>query len=440
MSEKKSNHKIMVSFVFALFLFAFIAGCAPAAAKPAEESAAPVAPPSTIKIGILTPLTGNNALYGKQVLDAFQMITDLINTANPDYHMALAKEAGLPNLNGAKIELVVADHKGDTAVAVAEAKRLITDEKVVAMTGQFNSAMTKAVAVVTEQYQIPFLTAGTAVTLTDGSSPLEWLFRFGLNDATYIEDTFKFMKMLNDERNAGIKTVAFMSEDTEFGANIVKEEVKFAAQYGFTVVENINYPASSTNLTSEVLRIKNANPDVVIMASYLSDTILFMRTIKEQNYTPKLIIGQRGGFLQTDFFAAVGKDTEYLLSTGGWSADLNTEVTKELKKLYPEKYSNGIPLIEGMVRDGTNVLFLALAINQAGTTENLKLREALRNLKVDMKTLLLPGEGITINQYGQNTSATGVVMQVQNGVYVTVYPSQFKFADAIYPMPKWSER
>ncbi len=98
-------------------------------------------------------------------------------------------------------------------------------------------------------------------------------------------DTFSFMKMLNDERGADIKTVAFMSEDTN-GANIVTVEERLAEEFGFEVVENIIYPSNSTNLTAEVLKIKNADPDVLIMASYASDAILFMKTIKEQNYLP----------------------------------------------------------------------------------------------------------------------------------------------------------
>ena len=102
----------------------------PVAEEPAAEASAEV-----IKVGFLTPLTGQNATYGGQVLQAARMITDIINEPNPNLHLALAKDAGLPNLNGAKIELVVADHKGDPAVAVAEAKRLITEAGVVAVTG-----------------------------------------------------------------------------------------------------------------------------------------------------------------------------------------------------------------------------------------------------------------------------------------------------------------
>ncbi len=128
------------------------------------------------------------------------------------------------------------------------------------------------------------------------------------------------------------------------------------------------------------------------------------------------------------------------MSSGGWSADLNSDVTRELIKLYPEKYSNGDPLSEGHCKDSSNILFIALGVNQAGTTEAMALREALRNLEVDMSQLILPGLGIDIDQYGQNTLATGVMMQVLNGVYTTVYPVEYEAAQAVFPMPAWDVR
>jgi branched-chain amino acid transport system substrate-binding protein len=291
---------------------------------------------NVIKIGFLTPLSGSNANYGRQCLQGGQMMADLVNDDYPLSQVQLGPGKGLPNLGGARIQLIVADHKSDPEIAVAEAKRLIAEEHVVAITGQFTSAITKAVAVVTEQYKIPLLTAGSAVTLTDGTTDLSWYFRFGLNDATYIKDTFAFVDGLNKTKSANLKTVAFMSEDTEFGANIVKQEVKFAAEYGMKVVANIIYPSNSTNLTSEALKIKAANPDVLVMASYTSDGILFLNTIKEQNWTPRMLIGQRGGFVQQDFLDAMGKDADYICTTGGWSSDLNIAASREVAALYPK--------------------------------------------------------------------------------------------------------
>lgn len=404
-----------------------------------SQSAAPSGEaPEVIRIGFLTPLTGASAALGQQVEWAGNMIVDLINEEHPESHMALAAGAGLPNLNGAKIELVVADHKSDATTAVAEAKRLITEENVVAITGEFTSALIKAVAVVTEQYEIPLLAAGSAVTLTDGSTPLNWFFRFGVNDATYIKDTFDFLDMLNEQQDAGIETVAFVSEDSEFGANIVVQEVKYAEEGGFNIVENINYPASSTNLTAEVLKIKAADPDALIMASFVSDALLFLNTCKEQNYTPKLIIGQRAGFIQPDYLEAIGDMNNYICTTGSWSADLDSVVTQELVALYPEKYSNGVALSDGHVKDIACLLFVSMAINQAGTTEPAAVQAALRNLDFNMDELIIPWKDITMDEYGQNTSANGIVAQWVDGKYQTVYPAEVAAIEATYPMPAWS--
>lgn len=404
----------------------------------APESTSPTNE-EVIRIGFLTPLTGPSAALGQQVQWAGNMIVDLINESHPESHMALAAEEGLPNLNGAKIEIVVADHKSDTATAVAEAKRLITEENVVAITGEFTSAEIKAVAVVTEQYEIPLLAAGSAVTLTDGSTPLNWFFRFGVNDATYIKDTFNFLAELNEQRDAGIKTVALVSEDSEFGANIVIQEQKYAADGNFEIVENISYPASSTNLTAEVLKIKEANPDVVIMASFVSDALLFLNTCKEQKFTPNFIIGQRGGFIQPDYLSAIGDLNDFVCTTGSWAADLDSAVTQELVELYPAQYSDGITLSDGHVKDIACLHFVALAINQAGTTESNAVREALRNLDVSMDQLIIPWKGINMNEYGQNTSSNGIIAQWIDGKYQTVYPMDVAAKEAVYPMPKWDE-
>jgi len=392
----------------------------------------------TIKIGWLAPLTGQGAENGQQVTWAAEMIVDLINKANPDVPMLLAKDAGLPNLNGAQIELVEKDTKGDTTVAASAAKQLISEDGCIAITGQLTSGMTKAIAVVTEQYQIPLVTAGSAVTLTDGSSKFDWLFRYNLTDATYIDDSYKLM---DEQKAAGVdlKTVAFLSEDSEFGANIVTVEQQKASDYGYSVVENMTYAANSTSLSSEVLKLKQANPDVLMVAGYASDVILLYKTMKDQNWFPKMLIGQRGGFVTDDFFSALGSDTEYTFSTGGWAADLSKDCIQSLEDLYP-KYSNGVAFNEGMSKDCADVLMIAACINQAGSTDPTKLKAALLKPEIDFSQIFMPWTSITMDQYGQNTDATGVIMQVQNGKYVTVYPKDVKKADAIVPAKGWSER
>lgn len=88
----------------------------------AADAADDIASGETIKIGFLTPMSGANATYGLQVKAAGEMMASVINEEHPEMAVALAKEAGLPNLNGAKIELVFADSKQDPTTAASEAK------------------------------------------------------------------------------------------------------------------------------------------------------------------------------------------------------------------------------------------------------------------------------------------------------------------------------
>lgn len=400
--------------------------------------ALPVKAEETIKIGWLAPLTGTAAENGQQVTWAAEMIVDLINNENADVNMLLAADAGLPNLDGAKIELVEADTKGDTTVATSEAKRLISEQGCVAITGQLTSGMSKAISVITEQYEVPLVTAGSAVTLTDGSEDYDWLYRYNLTDATYIDDSYKLMDQAN-EAGTEIKTVAFLSEDSEFGANIVTVEEDKAVEYGYEVVENMTYAANSTSLSSEVIKLKEANPDCLMVAGYATDVILLMKTMKDQDWFPKMLIGQRGGFVTDDFFSALGDSTEYVYSTGGWAPDIQKDCIQSLQELYPS-YSNGIAFNEGMSKDCADVLLIAAAINQAGTTDSAALAEALKAPEVDCGQIFMPWDSINMDEYNQNTDATGVITQVQGGSYVTVYPADVANAEAVFEAPTWSAR
>ena len=391
-----------------------------------------------IKIGWLAPLTGTAAENGQQVTWAAEMIVDLINEEHADVNMLLAADAGLPNLDGAKIELVEADTKGDTTVATSEARRLISEEGCVALTGQLTSGMSKAISVITEPYEVPLVTAGSAVTLTDGSEDYEWLFRYNLTDNTYIDDSFKLMGEAN-EAGTEIKTVAFLSEDSEFGANIVTVEEALADEYGYEVVENMTYAANSTSLSSEVIKLKEANPDCLMVAGYATDVILLINTMSDQDWFPKMLIGQRGGFVTADFFSALGDKTEYIFSTGGWAEDIQKDCIQSLEEIYPE-YSKGIAFNEGMSKDCADVLLIASCINQAGSTDPEALAEALKAPDADCTQIFMPWTAIEMNEYNQNTAATGVIMQVQGGSYKTVYPEEVKTVDAVFEAPTWSAR
>src|SRR5438270_237604 len=110
-----------------------------------------------VRIGILWPLTGNAAAAGQASKAAVEVAADIINNAHPEMaNLPLAATAGLPNLGGARIELVFADHQGNPSVAQNQALRLITQEKVHALYGAYQSSCTLTATAVAERYGMPF--------------------------------------------------------------------------------------------------------------------------------------------------------------------------------------------------------------------------------------------------------------------------------------------
>src|SRR3954468_24525212 len=111
----------------------------------------------TVKIGAVYPLSGNAASAGVHAKAAIETAVEIINNAHPELgDLPLAKNAGLAGLGGAKVEVVFADNQGSPATGQNQALRLITEEKVVALSGSYQSGITLTTSAIAEKYGIPF--------------------------------------------------------------------------------------------------------------------------------------------------------------------------------------------------------------------------------------------------------------------------------------------
>ena len=98
-------------------------------------SAGPAVAQEEVRIGVILPLTGAAASTGLELKNAAELAAEIVNQDMKDLSLPLAAGAGLPNLKGAKVKLVFADHQGNPQVGATEAERLITQEKVAALGG-----------------------------------------------------------------------------------------------------------------------------------------------------------------------------------------------------------------------------------------------------------------------------------------------------------------
>ena len=166
------------------------AACAQTTASPAASSGrqAGAPAPREVKIGVVYPLSGPAASAGLDDKYGVELAAEIVN-GKYDLNLPLARDEGLPNLGGAKIALVVADHQGKPDVAQAEVERLITQEGVVAVIGAYQSQLTATASQVAERFGIPFVNPESAApSLTERG--FKWFFRVGPHEATAARNMF----------------------------------------------------------------------------------------------------------------------------------------------------------------------------------------------------------------------------------------------------------
>src|SRR3954454_22247912 len=171
-----------------------IVGLLSAAAMSIALAGVSSAQDKTVKIGGIYPLSGNAASAGVHGKAAIETAIDIINNAHPELgNLPLAKNAGLAGLGGARIEAVFADNQGSPAVGQNQALRLITEEKVVALNGAYQSGVTLTTSAISEKYAIPFVNGeSVAANLTERG--FKWFFRVTPVAADFARIYLEFLK------------------------------------------------------------------------------------------------------------------------------------------------------------------------------------------------------------------------------------------------------
>lgn len=392
-----------------------------------------------VRIGGLYPLSGPVAQVGIDAVAALKTVVEIVNEG-ADLPLPLAKSKGLPGLKGAKIKLFIADHQGKPEVGLSETERLITQEKVHAMIGAYFSSVTAAASQATERAGVPFMNgSSTSPALTERG--FQFFFRTTPTDEDFSKLMFDFMKDLSAKTGKKIESVSLFHEDTAYGSDSAKVQNRLAKELGYKVLEDITYKAQTTSLTSEVQRLKAANADVLLPSSYTSDTFLLLRTSKELDYNPKLIVAQNAGFTDPTFISTMGKDAEGAITRSPYNGDLANRIPliTKVNEIF-KKHSNGRDLSDVPAREVTALFTLLDAFNRAGSTEPEKVRAALAATDIPPDQLIVPYRGVKFDAKGQNSLVRPILMQVQKGAYCTVYPFELASCDVQYPIPTWAEK
>jgi branched-chain amino acid transport system substrate-binding protein len=407
-----------------------------------------------IKIGLLFPLTGPLAPLGIDQFTGAKIAIDLIN-----------ERGGIAGRY--KIEYVVADSASDPTRAASEAERLAAVEKVQIIVGSYASPLLLAASEVAERYKVLYWEVG-AITDSATLRGFKHLLRnqpiggdFGILSCVFVAEVVApaLGKSPHEVR------VAIIHEDGPYGTSVAEGNVMACRKLGLNIVLKEGYSAATTDLTGLILKLKAANPDVLLHTGYFSDVVLFIRQAQMLGFKTKVIIGHGAGYGLPAVYKELGVAFDYVFNIDPASPYLNVEVLREdLRPLVSEfikrfkairgyepgthgymGFANLLPLLTDILPkvierygrvDPDLILKVAyeLDIPEGGTLMGYGLKFATPD-KPEDTVLGAKYRDVKQNHIGQNVRAYPVVLQWLGGRPLVVYPEFIAIAKPVIPLP-----
>lgn len=369
-----------------------------------------------VKLGVLHPVTGALSYSGQQGRLGASMAIDEINAAG-----------GIKSLGGATIDATLGDAQSTPDGGTAEVEKM-NSAGVSCIVGGYASNICLATTQAAARYELPYVVdVGVADSIV--ARGLKNTFRFGPGFGVIANTALDNLVAINDGAGKPAKTVVIVHEDSLFGSGLAKLLNAQLPGKGFQVLDTIPHPTPTRDFNTIVLKIKAANPDLVIPANYYNEYVLLARTMLQQHVRPKAIYSVLGGAASSYKFVKEFPDAaKYIMDCNHWFNPLNDKA-QALKKQVEAK---GQFFTYEVYLNYCCVGLIADALERAASADRAKIIEALGNST--WSGHIMP-YGPTKFVNGQNEGAAPCNTQVQDNDIKVILPTQFANAKAIFPMP-----
>jgi branched-chain amino acid transport system substrate-binding protein len=376
-----------------------------------------------LRIGASLSQTGPYAAAGQNELRGYRLCAKHAN------------EKG--GVLGRRIDLIVEDDQSKAPTAVAIYEKLITQGKVDAILGPYNSSIVEAVADVAEKHRMPMVAASGSVT-SIYKKGRRFVFMVNSPSEVYLEG---FIDMA---AKRGLKTVALIHEDTLFPKAAAQGALELAKKRGLSVVLVEALPKGTTDFSAILTKVRVANPDV--LAAAVEDAVAITRQLRELNVNPKMFAVTVGVDLP-QFYQLLGRGAEFVYGPSQWEAEL---VTLRAGGLIPiaRQYPGAREFVESHRKEfpGAEISYhsangyggcqvLMEAIRRAGSLDSEKVRDTI--LKLDLNTVF---GAFKVDPDGFQIAHKMVIVQWQDGKKVIVWPEELAPGKPRFPTPPWSQR
>jgi branched-chain amino acid transport system substrate-binding protein len=379
-----------------------LSGTAALLAAPFVLSSARAEAPA-VNVGVIMPLSGANAQFGINARNGIELAADEINAAG-----------GIAELGGAKINLIVADATSTPTTAGNVAQRLITQQDVTALLGAFASSLTIAISEVTERRDIPLLTMSFADQITGRG--YRNIFQVVAKASVIGKAQFDYVAAIAQAAGTKVEKIAIMYEDTAYGTAQAAGLRAGAKAANVEIVMDDAYPLGITDTTPLVNKLRGSGAQVVFPISYLNDSLLIIRSMRQQKLTIPAI-GGAAGYVIPDFEKALGEYAENVLSINTSNYDLAPDLTDRFRKRF------GYFMVHEALEHAVTLEVLVQAIKRAKSAKAEDVAAALRGARFTGGWINgMTGGAVQFDQTGLNVLSVPLMVQWRGKDIVTVWP------------------
>lgn len=385
-----------------------------AAALAAPWLRTPAFAADSIKVGVISPLTGAWTVYGKAHMAGFELAVEEINAAG--------------GVDGRPLEIIVGDSKTEPRIVVEQANRLLRQEQVDFLAGTFSSAERNAAGPVVAQanklLMYPTFYEGQSQDFYPGVCNKN-MFMVGPEPSQQVWPHVEYMV-----KNYG-KKFFLIGSDYAWPRETNKMFKEKFAEYGGEVVGEVYIPFNTPEYESVLRDIRNSGADVVFHSLTGSDTVNFRRQFHAAGMNKDIVIWTVDD--EEVVTSGLGPD----VSVGTYvSFDYFMSIETDNNKAFLEKLFRkfGDDTLMNTVGVGmyNSAHLLAQAISEAGSTDTDKVREALEGSSFAMA----PQGSITIQAEDHQAILPSYLMKVSEGwTSVNDMFEQVQFQDKVVPAP-----
>ena len=391
------------------------------------------AQPKTVKVGVVSPITGAMAEVGGDCRLGATLAAEAINAAG-----------GIKSLGGARLELLLADSETKADVARSEADRLIGAGAQV-LTGGFHSAHVASISSLAQQRRVPYMiditgvdaiTANIAKSVREGQQKVQYVYRNFPGQTTFGRNATRYMTEIFKEAGVSPRRVVVMYSNDLFGKNASAgfESAVRAMSPGFEIVEMIPYPETAADLSTEMSRAKALKPDILAPITRPVTAILLLEELAKQRVDVMGVISPGApGLYEPGQIRQLKELIEHVMDAAPWPNYKSAAVQKVGAEF--AKRSNGRYFDASGAFAYEAVQLIGDALERAGSTEPDAIVAAIK--KTNFKDGVTVSNGpVVFNEVGDNPNASTALIQILGQKPRVVWPREFAEQKFVFPRPK----